>query len=151
MVQRPPRRAMPPSAKPRTRRQPQPAALVSAPCPRCNVRITTKNGYAIFICQCGWLIKVEPLQLLRVDGQPTVILDDVMSVAEPDDERGYGKVDQVMVHEAIRRVNENWQKRGIAKFKVDQLRGTFEMELDGERRVLNESAERARWRAAQGR
>ncbi len=123
------------------RRAPQgPQPLVSAPCPRCDVRITTKNGYGIFICQCGWLIKVEPLELLRVDGKPTVIMDDVMRVAEPDDERGPGKVDQVMIREGIRRVYENWQKRGIAKFKVDQLRGTFEMVLDGERRVLDESA-----------
>ena len=140
MAQRRPRRAMPSSVRPRSRRAPQPAALVSGPCPRCGVYVTTKNDYAVFICQCGWLIKAEPMRLLRVDGKPTVIMDDVMRVAEPDDERGAGKVDQVMIRVAIDRVYENWKKRGIAKFKVDQIRGEFDMQLGSQRRVLDEHA-----------
>jgi len=49
------------------------AGLVTVECPRCSLQTRTRNMYAMLICECHWLLRVEPFGTIAV-------VDDVMEI-----------------------------------------------------------------------
>lgn len=72
------RRLRPRTTKLRHPDQPRRQDLANGICPKCLHELWTRNRHCSFICKCGWLLRVEPVDLNRVDGKPTIILDAVI-------------------------------------------------------------------------
>jgi hypothetical protein len=50
-----------------------PPGLVTVTCPRCGIQTRTRNRYTMMICECHWLLKVEPFW-------DRATVDDVMEI-----------------------------------------------------------------------
>lgn len=133
--------------------RPGKAALATIECPKCAVRFSTKNGIGMVICQarpqdgpgpyvgpgigCGWLLRTEPgpFGSLTVDEVMDVSVDPLTALP-----------DQTLIREGLWRLMEYWNRRGLARLKVDRLNGRYTMvDSEGNDVIYDEAAERDRW------
>jgi hypothetical protein len=111
---------------PTQRRKPEDAALAAITCPRCSMRYHTRNRYTPSICAadkppyvgqgrgCGWMLAVEPGLggILKASAVMDVKVDPTT-----------GKPDQKLASEALVKIMQDWQARGIGKLEVDRMNG----------------------------
>jgi hypothetical protein len=102
------------------------------------------------VCDCGWLLKIEPYN-------GGVVFDDVIRISgDGIDTRlevaimvNGVRVNRTLFYEGARRIIENWYQRGKAKLEIDRISGRFGIKTPSGESVEDE-AETRRWLAERG-
>lgn len=117
--------------------------LLRAVCPKCSLEFHAPEQYGVSFCECGWLLRLEPIAAGRVGGryEPILHTDAVMEVVPA----GY-KLEDALCQErakaAIQKVIENWRQRGLARLEIDQASGRFGIRMPTHAARYDAEAER---------